>query len=386
MQVRNQQAKFSSHENNHNLKKAIFQDAAKHEGASGKMNKQNSEEKSSSDEGLGSGSSSSSSSQSSSTAGSHCDDRETPPHMGEPTEHPPSATSQSAGGKAHGACSQAKKATISCDNLNELSIDSLTKSQPSKSSQKARNSSNKSTGGEKCRLFSRKNRTLTWSASLGSLSASLKFGSSSSSAAKSRSETNLKMGVESGINLDKRLSEDGPSQGDDIQTEPIFFHNDCFNCATCNELLVDLRALIYVNDSDECIKQHIKQSRNASTKNEEDTNSEYVNLPTCEIGLEVGTAKSASQISLYCHRHFVELFKPRCQHCDCLILDEECTEAEGKLLCSLVDTIGLFLLPSLVWSRDFQESNLRAHHSQMRVVPVLISCQRRAILSFRDLN
>ena len=36
------------------------------------------------------------------------------------------------------------------------------------------------------------------------------------------------------------------------------------------------------------------------------------------------------QINLYCHRHFVELFKPRCQQCDCLILDEECTEAEGK--------------------------------------------------------
>lgn len=30
------------------------------------------------------------------------------------------------------------------------------------------------------------------------------------------------------------------------------------------------------------------------------------------------------------YRHFVELFKPRCEHCNCLILDEECTEAEGE--------------------------------------------------------
>ncbi|KAI4878145.1 hypothetical protein NFI96_028398, partial [Prochilodus magdalenae] len=59
------------------------------------------------------------------------------------------------------------------------------------------------------------------------------------------------------------------------------WHPQCFQCATCSELLVDL--IYFYQDS------HI-----------------------------------------YCGRHHAERIKPRCQACDEIILADECTEAEGR--------------------------------------------------------
>ncbi|KAG9270363.1 prickle-like protein 3 [Astyanax mexicanus] len=59
------------------------------------------------------------------------------------------------------------------------------------------------------------------------------------------------------------------------------WHPQCFQCATCSELLVDL--IYFYQDS------HI-----------------------------------------YCGRHHAERIKPRCQACDEVILADECTEAEGR--------------------------------------------------------
>ncbi|XP_054159651.1 GATA zinc finger domain-containing protein 14-like, partial [Oppia nitens] len=70
------------------------------------------------------------------------------------------------------------------------------------------------------------------------------------------------------------------------------YHIQCFICEECQEVLVDLKAFLYTNSD-----------------------------PNDRLKLTN---------SLYCSRHFVELFKPRCQSCDHLIFDEECTEAEGK--------------------------------------------------------
>lgn len=70
------------------------------------------------------------------------------------------------------------------------------------------------------------------------------------------------------------------------------FHIQCFTCEECEQVLVDLKAFMHTN-SDKSDRNNVKNS-------------------------------------LYCSRHFVELYKPRCQFCDQLIFDEECTEAEGK--------------------------------------------------------
>lgn len=309
-----QQAKCSSQEQRggSNTREAILQE--KQLTANSKQSAP--EEKSSSDEGLGSGSSSSSSgSHSSSAAGSHCDERETPP------PHPPCEPPQLARQKS-------KATTNSCDNLNELSIDSLdNKKQQAADKSNAGHKRNKSIGGEKSKLFSRKSRTRTWSASLGSLGASLKFGAS-----KSRSDTNLKLAAELATGDQAAMSplecdETEPSKQHEVA--PIFFHTDCFNCATCDELLVDLRALIYVSDAPTATASAQTQEPD---QRQQDIKSEYVNLP--DQDQQATTQTNQPHIQLYCHRHFVELFKPRCQQCDCLILDEECTEAEGKLQCN----------------------------------------------------
>ncbi|XP_054601631.1 prickle planar cell polarity protein 3 isoform X2 [Nothobranchius furzeri] len=59
------------------------------------------------------------------------------------------------------------------------------------------------------------------------------------------------------------------------------WHPQCFQCASCNELLVDL--IYFYQDG-----------------------------------------------QLYCGRHHAERLKPRCQACDEIILADECTEAEGR--------------------------------------------------------
>lgn len=59
------------------------------------------------------------------------------------------------------------------------------------------------------------------------------------------------------------------------------WHPQCFQCASCNELLVDL---IYFHQDGQ----------------------------------------------IYCGRHHAERLKPRCQACDEIILADECTEAEGR--------------------------------------------------------
>ena len=42
------------------------------------------------------------------------------------------------------------------------------------------------------------------------------------------------------------------------------------------------------------------------------------------------SSRNVINYNLFCSRHFVEIYKPRCPYCDQLIFDEECTEAEGK--------------------------------------------------------
>ena len=61
------------------------------------------------------------------------------------------------------------------------------------------------------------------------------------------------------------------------------WHPSCFQCSTCNELLVDL--IYFFNNSD---------------------------------------------AKVYCGRHHAEIFKPRCPACDEIIFSDECTEAEGR--------------------------------------------------------
>lgn len=80
-----------------------------------------------------------------------------------------------------------------------------------------------------------------------------------------------------------------------------YYHIDCFTCTECKQILVDLKA--YINPI-----LNVNQQKSMLMKN---------------------NFKDFS-FNLYCSRHFVELFKPRCPSCDKLIFDEECTEAEGK--------------------------------------------------------
>ena len=292
-------------------------------------------QQSSSDEGLGSTSSSATSSGQSSTAGSHCDDRETPPHLAVIFESCP------AGG------AEAGLQRDRCDSRMQLS-----------------------SGGEQESANFNQN------------------GSQKESTSSNGLETNVvQTRTSERVNEHEEVEEE---EEEEQQQEPVFFHTDCFNCCTCNELLVDLRALIYVNPSseleansgeskqDNCcnLASSVASPSQAKGCDMEPQNSEYVNLPNEQIGgpsagraqqarelqqekpkqvvqgqanggcsgggnlsktvreqeQEAAASKSKlqAQISLYCHRHFVELFKPRCQQCDCLILDEECTEAEGK--------------------------------------------------------
>lgn len=76
----------------------------------------------------------------------------------------------------------------------------------------------------------------------------------------------------------------------------IYFHIDCLQCITCSEIIVDFRAF--------------GDPRTANELNSE--------------------LKSVSKLRIYCSRHFLELFKPRCQMCEELIFDKKCTSAEGK--------------------------------------------------------
>lgn len=347
-----------------------------------KATSQQNEEKSSSDEGLGSGQSSGQSS----TAGSHCDDRETPPHMGT-VDAEMAASSPRREEKQQ----QQEHCSKSCDKL-ELSFDSLniknnqqdngfssSKSGQQQQQQQQRNKvrvakANNQKAGQSSSA-TRKSRTLTWSASLGSLGASLKLGASKQ---QSRSDTDLKSGLNDGDDDDEQEnngqgdtcgSSTGPEGKSPEDTETVYFHTDCFCCTTCNELLVDLRALIHVNDPIEQ-QQHQQQQQlqkgNNQDKQQDTSSSEYVNLPNevkqnehqTTSGLDNKKQHKATgqqQLTLYCHRHFVELFKPRCQQCDCLILDEECTEAEGKFeeqkMCIIIIILSLFpcwfrLIPS----------------------------------------
>lgn len=286
------------------------------------------------DEGLGTGSSSGQSS----ASGSHCDDRETPPHVDmQPGDVLPlgaaAATGESFGDTVS---SNAEVAVL----------------KPTKSEKR-----NGSSGPKSKRLG--KSRAMTWSASLGSLGASLRGHLSGSSgrggqsaaaaAEKSRSEANL---------VDPDVQQ-ATTSGDSTceETASILFHTECFNCCTCSELLVDLRALIYINEpttntnSQSVNKRHANDNNHhlKSTRRPRRSSScEYVNLDQefqdedqvfhDDTRLQAASRHCFPQsyhqqpqvVSLFCHRHFVELFKPRCQQCDCLILDEECTEAEGK--------------------------------------------------------
>lgn len=240
---------------------------------------------SSSDEGMGSQSNSSAQS---STAGSHCDDRETPPHVAHSTSSSSSAT-------------PAIKHSISCDNLEKLSASQQHSQQqqfqrPDSFIKRTKSRSRTLTNGLDSLL---KEKRLSWSASLSSLGQSIR--------------SNLKPST-------------GKSSPEEENKKTIFFHTSCFSCTTCNEPLVDLRALIYVHEHHRLAKRMV----------ESPAHREYVNIDRCDQLAGSGDSEDEElaslrqQISLYCHRHFVELFKPRCQQCDCLILDEECTEAEGK--------------------------------------------------------
>lgn len=360
------------------------------ESASQIVSNRETEEKSSCDEGLGTGSSGNSSAQSSS-AGSHCDDRETPPHVvvvvgggdrGEETSHLDQAALS-----PQPALPMSNKISInqihrnqpihcsnSCDNL-KLSLDSLNnsgtisgsnlsgknltkqqqQSKNSKTNKQQRNRSftlsddeaekvaNRSIKNQK-HDKSRKMRALTWSASLTSFGASFKFGSKGGSKTNEPSQAKVENSNDS-------------EENDNSKT--ILFHTDCFSCSTCNELLVDLRALIYVSEQAPLIK-HQDTINPCSLNNNKHDSVDYVNLAgqelmnnewkqSCDDYLE----DFKQQIGLYCHRHFVELFKPRCQQCDCLILDEECTEAEGKFIKIIFNSVVFFNLFLSVYCKYF---------------------------------
>lgn len=330
--------------------------------AIGEKSEDKSQPSSSCDEGMGTGSSANSSGQSS-TAGSHCDDRETPPHVGIDD----SSTCN------HGRAEKGADATImmgsvddgaivgrpksSCDIIGnyKLSLDSLYNMNESNKALKNRRRTRSSVlvGDEQLALEvdsasntsnnnkSKRNRALTWTASLGSsIGASFKQLSGGSKSAKSLAK----------VDPEAKAKLVGDEESEASKT--ILFHKECFCCSTCNELLVDLRALIYMNES-------IGQQQQPPPMQESDI--EYVNLPTTTTtpeektttddcsGKDEANQKRTTQeavdsrreknISLYCHRHFVELFKPRCQQCDCLILDEECTEAEGKFGSSVFNVL-----------------------------------------------
>jgi len=309
----------------------------------GQERKQAQQAGSSSDEGLGTGSSANSSAKSS-TAGSHCDDRETPPHVVvEQRSTPTSNTSSTSNSPSNSSTSTLQPAhcSNSCDNIHKLSLDSLNSSNNLKNTSNSPSFNNKSKKHQRKRSTtlsgdetvdratnssdeqqhesgksSKKSRALTWSASLSSFGASFKFGSSNNDSRERNSSTKIK--TDDSVKVNKT----------------ILFHTDCFSCSTCNELLVDLRALIYVNELQH--KLGVKTSPSETVPHLQSSQLEYVNLPNehenseHQVSEEDLTLKR-QKISLYCHRHFVELFKPRCQQCDCLILDEECTEAEGKL-------------------------------------------------------
>ena len=70
----------------------------------------------------------------------------------------------------------------------------------------------------------------------------------------------------------------------------LMTHIECFTCAICDEMIADFKGFLNLNP---------KSTNRAN--------------------------------NFYCFRHFLELFKPRCQYCDILIFEEECTEAEGKI-------------------------------------------------------
>lgn len=80
-----------------------------------------------------------------------------------------------------------------------------------------------------------------------------------------------------------------------------YYHIDCFTCFECEEILVDLKAYLHPLLSVE--------------------NPKTAKCSPANVGLEY---------NLFCARHWAEILKPRCPYCDHLILDEECTEAEGK--------------------------------------------------------
>ena len=74
--------------------------------------------------------------------------------------------------------------------------------------------------------------------------------------------------------------------------QTVYFHIDCLQCVTCGEILVDFRA--------------------------------YLDPRTVIDDL------AANYLRIYCSRHFLELFKPRCELCEELIFDKKCTQAENK--------------------------------------------------------
>lgn len=344
------------------------------ESASQMVSNGETEEKSSCDEGLGTGSSGNSSAQSSS-AGSHCDDRETPPHVvavrGEETSRHQTASSpptMSNNMLIQIHRNQPIHCSNSCDNL-KLSLDSLNNSSIINSSnlgsknltkQQQQSKNNKTNKQQRNRSFtlsddeaeksanrsiknqkhdkSRKMRALTWSASLTSFGATFKFGSKGS---KTNDPPQAKA-IEN-LNASEKNPNNDNNNNNDNTNKTILFHTDCFSCSTCNELLVDLRALIYVSEQAAPIKQ--RDTINPCSNSKHDS-VDYVNLTGQEL-IDTETRKQScddyltcedfkQQIGLYCHRHFVELFKPRCQQCDCLILDEECTEAEGKFMNKII--------------------------------------------------
>jgi len=73
----------------------------------------------------------------------------------------------------------------------------------------------------------------------------------------------------------------------------VYYHIDCLQCATCSEILVDFRAFLDPRTKFDDVNKKIK-------------------------------------LDIYCSRHFLELFKPRCEMCEELIFDKKCTQAEGK--------------------------------------------------------
>ncbi|KAH9388495.1 Prickle-like protein 2 [Tyrophagus putrescentiae] len=155
-----------------------------------------------------------------------------------------------------------------------------------------------------------------------------------------------------------------------------FFHIDCFKCEECQEVLVDLKAYLHPTTTPSTATTFDHHHPHPHPHHQQ----QLVN--NNGISNSNNSPGDLLQYSLFCCRHFVEIFKPRCPHCDRLILDEECTEAEGKAwhighFCCTECSRSLggqqyIMASSDVRKMDFHNSN--SNNRQQQQLPYCLTC------------